>query len=111
MSCSVLLCVAVCCSVIQYLTVPWLAKADSEEHIGALFAVCHNALLSVAACCRILQCVAVYCNVVVLHTATALHIFSARKVYLQKKVVYNRGEPTATHCTTPQHTAWQSGHA
>ena len=67
--CSVLQCVAVCCSVLQCVT------------------VCCSVLQCVAVCCSVLQCVVVCCSV--LHTATHC----------------NTLQHTATHCNTLQHTA------
>ena len=77
MCCSVLQCVAVCCSVLQrhsrynasqYIPdIERILRRYILEDIGVLqcVAVCYSVLQCVAVCCGMLQCVAVCCRVTV----------------------------------------------
>jgi len=74
LSCSVLQCVAVCCSVLQYVTAfckNWNhlfgahlpQRTCAHEAMLQCVAVCCSVLQCAAVCCSVLQCVAVCCTV------------------------------------------------
>jgi len=59
--CSVLQCVAVCCSVLQ-LEYGLEGSNVFDVSGGVCVAVCYSVLQCVAVCCSVLQCVAVCCS-------------------------------------------------
>ena len=67
--CSVLHCVAVCCSMLQHVYVTWLVHVTYSTFFKTLYcsvlqcvAVCCSVLQCVAVCWNVLQCVAVCCS-------------------------------------------------
>ena len=106
---SLLLCVAACCSVLQYaLQCP---SGSSFISIDSYFKRIHHTKEFV--CCSVLQCVAVYCSVL---THSATHCESVHDVefvytptfiyiYFTCNTHCNALQRTAAHCSALQHTA------
>ena len=96
-------CVAVCCSVLQFVAVccsvlPCVAVCCS---VLQCVAVCCSVLQCVAACCSVSQCVAVCCSVLQCVALPESSHTLCRSVCPMLDLLQH----TATHCNTLQHTA------
>ena len=89
--CSVLQCVAVCCSVMQ-------KSAHDTRHSLKLTSL-QFALQCVAVCCSVLQCVSVCCSVL-----QCVAEIGTRQVTFAN-ANFSRLQQSTSHCSTVQHTA------